>query len=163
MSGNWSFPAFLEAEQADPDQFQLGIMLPPLCKDAPASATSRAVVFPGNLWAVYSGSKNVDESLKLLDFLSNDENATRWMDFYKTNLSLNKNATYSGEADALQQQSQELFDTGFTSPDWIMGLSLFTKFQEELILVVRGEQTIEQGLANVEAYRVENQESLPKY
>jgi ABC-type glycerol-3-phosphate transport system substrate-binding protein len=161
-SGNWSVPTFLEAQQAAPETFKFDVMLPPLCPEAPTGTKSRAMVFPGNLWGVYSGSKHEEEAIKLVDYLSSDKNSQAWMDFYKTNLSLNRN-TVSETTDPFQIKTKAWFDEGYTAPGWIMGIKLTTKFEEELTKVVRGEQTIDVGLQNVESYRESIKDELPDY
>ena len=66
-------------------------------------------------------------------------------------------------ADPIQNQAEKWFDDGFVSPDWLMGITLFTKFQDEFVKVVQGQQTVDQGLANVEAFRASIKDQLPKY
>jgi len=97
-----------------------------------------------------------------MDFLSSDANAEQWMKANATNLTENVNAT-NPTTDPIQTQAEQWFTDGFVSPDWIMGITLFTKFQDEFVKVVQGKQTVAQGLASVEAYRVSIKDQLPQY
>jgi hypothetical protein len=97
-----------------------------------------------------------------MDFLSSDANAEQWMKQNETNLTENVNAS-NPTTDPIQLQAEQWFDDGFVSPDWIMGINLFTKFQDEFVKVVQGKQTVPEGLANVEAFRVSIKDQLPKY
>jgi ABC-type glycerol-3-phosphate transport system substrate-binding protein len=161
-TGNWSFPTYLDAQKANPDQFKMGVMLPPLCPEAAAGTKPRVAIFPGNAYSVYAGSQHATEAIDLMDFLSSDANAEQWMKASSTNLTENVNAS-NPTTDPTQIQAEQWFDQGFVSPDWIMGITLFTKFQDEFVKVVQGKQSVDQGLANVEAYRVSIKDQLPTY
>jgi len=161
-TGNWSFQTYLDAQTSNPDQFKMGVMLPPLCPEAAAGTKPRVAIFPGNAYSVYSGSQHPTEAIELMDFLSSDANAEQWMKANATNLTENVNAT-NPTTDPIQTQAEQWFTDGFVSPDWIMGITLFTKFQDEFVKVVQGKQTVAQGLASVEAYRVSIKDQLPQY
>ena len=74
-SGNWNFPTYLDAQSADPDQFKMGVMLPPVCPEAATGARARVDIFPGNAYSVFAGSQHPAEAVDLIDFLSSDTSA----------------------------------------------------------------------------------------
>ena len=92
-NGNWAFSSLKDSAASSGGKFVLGLGVSPMCPNAPAGAKQHVVAYPSNLWSVYKKSTHPEESLALLDFLSNDANASAWMSFYKTNLTANLHAT----------------------------------------------------------------------
>jgi raffinose/stachyose/melibiose transport system substrate-binding protein len=151
INGTWNFGPFREAEAENPENFRPGWMLPVLCPNAPEGATSRALNFPAILWAIYSGSEHPDESVAVLDILSNDEAAQDWAENGQTNLTLNRGVTPVVD-DPLMDEMGEDFVNGFTSSDWGIGIQMTEKVAEEFQRTVAGEQTVEEGLANIQTF-----------
>jgi ABC-type glycerol-3-phosphate transport system substrate-binding protein len=159
-NGNWSFPSLKEAAAESGGTFELGLGLPPLCPDAPSGAVSRAVAYPGNLWSVYKTATHPEQAMVFLDFISSDESAQAWMSYYETNLTSNVNAT-PPEGDEIDAAGRALFDDGVIDATWMLGIDLSQYYAEQFERVVKGEQSISDGLAAVEAWKLENADKVP--
>ena len=151
INGSWNFGPFREAEAENPEGFSPGWMTPVLCPNAPEGVESRALNFPAILWAIYAGSEHPDESLQVLDVLSSDEAAQEWAETDQTNLSLSQNVAPVVD-DPLMDQLTTDFINGFTSSDWGIGIQMTEKVAEQFQRTVAGEQTVEEGLANIQAF-----------
>lgn len=158
-NGNWAFASLKDSAASSGGKFQLGLGVAPMCPNAPAGAKQHVVAYPSNLWSVYKKSTHVEESLALLDFLSSDANASAWMSFYKTNLTANLHATPPA-ADAIDDAGKKLFDEGVIDATWPMGIDLSQEYAHEFEKVVKGQQTIDAGLAAVEAWKQANKDKL---
>ena len=158
--GNWDFPTLKQAAASSGGKFDLALGAPPVCSNAPAGATQHLIAYPPNLWSISKTSTHVDESLALLDYLSSDQNASEWMTFFKTNLTSNVNAT-PPTSDALDATAKTLYATGVIDATWPMGIDLSQEYAAEFQKVVLGKQSIDQGLAALEAWKQANKAKLP--
>jgi raffinose/stachyose/melibiose transport system substrate-binding protein len=151
INGSWNFGPFRDAEAENPEGFSPGWMTPVLCPNAPEGVESRALNFPAIMWGIYEGSEHSEEALQVLDILSNDEAAQEWAENGRTNITLNQGVTPVVE-DPLMDQLADDFVNGFTSSDWGIGIQMTEKVAEEFQRTVAGEQTVEEGLAAVQAF-----------
>jgi ABC-type glycerol-3-phosphate transport system substrate-binding protein len=150
INGTWNLPTFRQTETENPDVFVPGWMKPVICQNAPEGVVSRALNFPGILWAISATSEHVEESLAALEILSDDEAATAAAQNAGTNLSLNKGVEKISD-DPIMAQMEIDFQEGFTSSDWGIGIQMTEKVAEEFQKTVAGQQTVEEALANVQA------------
>ena len=118
--------------------------------------------FPSAYIGIYKNSKHIPEALELIDMLSADEVEAQWLEFFGTKTHMNVNTVIPGELTENNKRAQKLWEDGFISMGYITGNQLYEAMYNEFARVVLGELTIEEALANVEAWARENQDILPK-
>lgn len=151
IEGNWSLSDLLEFEADNPESFKLGWASIPRCFEG---VEGRPISAPGAPLSVYSDSKNIEESIKLIDFLTSDENATRVCIDAATNLSPNKNVKVEMDEPLTTLANQMALDfaNGFVFWEWVLGLDLSGKLSEEIAKAAIHQQTVEEALQSVQEY-----------
>jgi len=151
INGSWNFGPFRQAQSENPEGFAPGWMTPVLCPNAPEGVESRVLNFPAIMWGIYAGSDHLEEALLAIDVFSSDQAAQEWAENASTNLVLNRGVEPVID-DPLMDQISDDFVNGFTSSDWGIGIQMTEKVAEEFQRTVAGEQTVEEGLANIQAF-----------
>jgi ABC-type glycerol-3-phosphate transport system substrate-binding protein len=158
-NGNWNFPTMISAQTSS---FKPVMTLPPVCPQAPAGTRGRVLVYPGDMWGISSTSTHTQAALDFLNFISSDANASARMKFYNTSLTTNANASFQ-TTNTLGTDNQKWLADGFVSPDWIYTTPISDKIGNEFFKVRQGQESILQGLQNVQTYKESIQSQLPSY
>lgn len=147
FAGTWDIPSF---ESAGMDLDRIGAVSWPIIKEGTKSQVSGTAA--GYASVIYSASDPANKELciKLIDYLTSDEQCLVELDKMGAALCANKNVKIE-DINSLNQQIQEdVVPNVVTFLDWVWPPEVTTAFAEQIQFIMAGETTPEESMAVVQ-------------
>lgn len=148
FAGTWDIPSF---ESAGMDLDRIGAVTWPIVKEGAKSEVSGTAA--GFASVIYSASDpaNKDLCIKLIDYLTNDEQTLIELDKMGAALSPNKNVKVENINSLNQQIQDDLVPNVVTFLDWVWPPEVTTALAEQTQYIMAGQTTPEEAMAEVQA------------